>query len=46
MLDSILRPVAVPPGLLGQPAPCDFFDVRGTLLLREGATINHSIGAA
>lgn len=45
MLDSILRPVSVPPGLLGQSAPCDFFDVRGTLLLREGATINHSIGA-
>lgn len=40
MSDSILRPVALPPGWVGQPAPCDFFDVRGTLLLREGAAIS------
>lgn len=45
MLDSILRPVAMPPALLGQPAPCDLFDVRGTLLLREGTPINRSIGS-
>lgn len=36
---SILRPVAVPPHLVGRPAPCDFFDARGTLLLRAGAPI-------
>ncbi|MBR0565528.1 HD domain-containing protein [Azoarcus sp. L1K30] len=40
MVDSILRPVALPPGLIGQPAPCDLFDVRGTLLLREGVEIS------
>jgi hypothetical protein len=40
MLDSILRPVALPPALFGRPAPCDFFDARGTLLLRAGARIS------
>lgn len=40
MLDSILRPVALPKHLIGRPAPCDFFDVRGTLLLRAGTPVS------
>ena len=40
MLDSILRPVALPNHLIGHPAPCDFFDERGTLLLRAGAPVS------
>lgn len=40
MLDSILRPVVLPNHLIGQPAPCDFFDARGTLLLRAGAPVS------
>lgn len=40
MLSTILRPVALPPDLIGQPAPCDLFDARGTLLLRQGASIS------
>lgn len=44
MFDSIMRPVMVSPGLVGQPAPCDFFDARGTLLLREGGAISATMG--
>lgn len=43
MADSILRPVTLAPGLVGKPAPCDLFDVRGTLLLREGVEISPSM---
>lgn len=39
MFDSILRPVALPSRLMGHPAPCDFFDARGVLLLKAGAPI-------
>lgn len=45
MADSILRPVTLDPGLIGQPAPCDLFDVRGTLLLREGVEISPLMSA-
>lgn len=45
MLDTLLRPVALPPHLLGGPAPCDFFNARGTLLLRAGATIGATGGS-
>jgi hypothetical protein len=40
MLDSILRPVTLPAHLTGRPAPCDFFDARGTLLLRSGTPVS------
>lgn len=40
MLELILRPVVLPNHLAGQPAPCDFFDVRGRLLLRSGSEIS------
>ena len=40
MLEHILRPVALPNHLIGKPAPCDFFDVRGRLLLRRGSEIS------
>ena len=46
MLDSILRPVPLSGTLFGKPAPCDFFDARGNLLLREGVTISESMGPA
>ena len=46
MLDTILRPVQLSPALLGKPAPCDFFDARGTLLLREGGVINQSLDSS
>lgn len=46
MLDTILRPVSLPSSLIGKPAPCDFFDARGTLLLREGGLINLTAGSA
>lgn len=36
MLDSTYRPVAFPKEWAGYPAPCDFFDQRGRLLLRAG----------
>ncbi len=39
MPEAIFRPVTLPPQLVGQPAPCDFFDARGTLLLRAGIHI-------
>jgi HD-GYP domain-containing protein (c-di-GMP phosphodiesterase class II) len=39
MLDPVFRPVELPAHLIGRPAPCDFFDARGTLLLRAGAPI-------
>lgn len=38
---SILRPVVIPPELIGQPAPCDLFNANGVLLLRAGALIAH-----
>ncbi len=44
MLDTILRPVALPQHLLGRPAPCDFFDVKGTLLLKAGIPISPRTG--
>lgn len=44
MYDSIMRPVMVSPGLVGKPAPCDFFDARGTLLLREGGAVSPTMG--
>ena len=44
MLDTILRPVALPPHLLGHPAPCDFFDAKGTLLLKAGIPISPRAG--
>jgi len=44
MLDTILRPVALPPHLLGLPAPCDFFDARGTLLVKAGIPISPRAG--
>lgn len=40
MLDTILRPVALPSHFAGRPAPCDFFDERGMLMLRAGVTIS------
>ncbi|MDY0014127.1 MAG: HD domain-containing phosphohydrolase [Rhodocyclaceae bacterium] len=45
MLDTVLRPVTLPSHLLGGPSPCDFFDARGTLLLRAGATLRPSAGS-
>ena len=39
MFDPVLRPVELPAHLIGRPAPCDFFDARGTLLLRAGSPI-------
>lgn len=44
MLANVLRPVALPPALMGRPAPCDFFDARGTLLLRAGMPILPNAG--
>lgn len=46
MSDSILRPVTLTPSLVGKPAPCDFFDARGTLLLREGSEISEAMRTA
>lgn len=40
MLDTILRPVALPSHFAGRPAPCDFYDERGMLLLRAGVKIS------
>lgn len=40
MLQSVLRPVSLPGSFIGQPAPCDFFDAQGRLLLRSGAHIS------
>ncbi len=39
MLDHTFRPVTLPVHWDGYPAPCDFFDAGGRLLLREGAPI-------
>lgn len=44
MTELILRPVVMPHHLIGHPAPCDFFDAKGTLLLKMGSPI--SMGAA
>ena len=44
MLASILRPVALPPQLIGRPAPCDIFDARGTLLQRVGSPVARRAG--
>lgn len=41
MSTSILRPVVMPPELIGHPAPCDLFNASGVLLLRAGALIVH-----
>ncbi len=38
-IEPILRPVALPLNLIGHAAPCDFFDAKGTLLLRAGSPI-------
>ncbi|THF64206.1 HD-GYP domain-containing protein [Pseudothauera rhizosphaerae] len=40
MTASLLRPIVLPPGLAGRPAPCDLFDERGTLLAREGSPLS------
>ncbi len=37
MLDPTYRPVALPSHWAGHPAPCDFFDAGGRLLLRAGS---------
>jgi HD-GYP domain-containing protein (c-di-GMP phosphodiesterase class II) len=39
MLDPTYRPVALPAHWDGHPAPCDFFDAGGRLLLRAGSPI-------
>lgn len=39
MLDPTYRPINLPVHWDGFPAPCDFFDAGGRLLLREGAPI-------
>ncbi len=43
---SILRPVMLPPELVGQAAPCDLFNARGLLLVRAGSLITVRAGAA
>ncbi len=43
MSASLLRPIVLPPTLAGQPAPCDLFDERGTLLLRQGNPLGESL---
>ncbi|WP_300451602.1 HD domain-containing phosphohydrolase [Accumulibacter sp.] len=40
-MTSILRPVVMPPELIGQAAPCDLFNASGVLMLRAGARIGH-----
>jgi HD-GYP domain-containing protein (c-di-GMP phosphodiesterase class II) len=37
MLDPTYRPVALPAHWAGHPAPCDFFDAGGRLLLKAGS---------
>lgn len=39
MHTSMLRPVALPTHLLGNPAPCDIFDAKGTLLQKAGSPL-------
>ncbi|MDD5249740.1 MAG: hypothetical protein PHY45_12175 [Rhodocyclaceae bacterium] len=45
-MEWILRPVALPPELLGRPAPCDLFNARGVLLLKAAAPIDARRGQA
>lgn len=39
----MLRPVLLPPDLIGQRAPCDLFNALGVLLVRAGAVIGFSL---
>jgi hypothetical protein len=43
MSDAILRPVTLSPELVGQRAPCNFFDENNNLLLRHGGVINKAV---
>jgi len=38
-----LRQVVLPPDLIGKAAPCDIFNARGALLVRQGAVISASV---
>ena len=38
--EQLLRPVILPPDLIGQPMPCDVFSARGALMVKAGALIS------
>ena len=42
-MDALLRPVVLPPELIGRRAPCDLFNALGVLLVRADAVIAFSV---